>query len=58
MKVKTVDGVVFDKAYVTNLRENLIVLRDSALTAGLMDWAFNLSMTIAFLAGVIEELEA
>jgi hypothetical protein len=45
----------YDRQHSMALRDNVIQLRDSALSGGYMEWAVSLSHTIAWMAVVIEE---
>lgn len=58
MKTFEMDDMIYDRESVGELRENLIQLRDSALSSGNMEWAVMLSHTIVVMSRVVEELES
>lgn len=57
MKPFEIDGIRMTKAEVTKNREGQVQLRDTAINAGMLDWAFTISLTIGILHRLIEELE-
>jgi hypothetical protein len=57
MKPFLIDDQLLDADAIEGLRENLIQLRDAALTAGQMDWAVSLSLSIAVFAKLIEAMK-
>ena len=52
-----VDGITVDKAKVLELRESVILLRDGAIKSGNLDWAFSISLIIAFMHQLAERME-
>lgn len=57
MKPFYVDDIRMDKAELTQHRESMIVLRDAAMRASMLDWSFKISLNIAILAKLIEQVE-
>jgi hypothetical protein len=52
-----VDDIRMTKEELTRHREAMIVLRDAAMRASMLDWSFQISLVIAILARVIEQVE-
>jgi hypothetical protein len=57
LKPFEVAGQLYDGEAIDSLRENIIILRDSALKNDDMQWAVILSHTVGVLAKVKEELD-
>jgi len=58
MKPFMVDGMNMDKESILKHREGMIQLRDAALKANMLDWAFQISVVIAILHHLAEVMEA
>lgn len=56
MNVPVIDGVEYDKEFVSALKASCVVFRDAALENNRFDWAVTLSHVIACLSILIEEL--
>lgn len=54
----SIDGITYNAATLSNLRNNLISIRDYAVKNDSLDQAFLMSQLIAFLACVIKDMRA